>query len=161
MSLFESVSAGRILSKERQDEILLSLRSELKMIHAMLEKQQVWFSSLRNELGMNRYSRITPIPFPRVIYDNHLPAIYSCLKQEDLSLLHLAYSYLAIIDSSLARFGEIIEESKKTYVATQPYAGAQIRVDDLRQIGMKALDIICHHLTEAPLQYPHAVTHLP
>ena len=160
MGIFESISAERILTKEHKEVLLRALRSELQQIQSILAKQQLWFSKLRNDLGINTYSRITHIPLPRAIYDRHLPTFYSCLEPEDLRLLHLAYSYLSIIDATLARFDSIVEASKNTYPEYQRYAGAQMRVDELQRTGQKAQDIISHHLTGTKLQYVHTETHL-
>ena len=160
MGIFESVSAERLLTKERNGALLAALRSELHQIRSILEKQQEWFSRLRNELGINAYSRITHIPFPRAIYDRHLATIYLDMGAEDLRLLHLVYSYLSIIDATLANFDSIVTESKSTYPDYQRYAGAQMRVDELQRTGQKARDIILYYLTGTKLQFVHTETHL-
>jgi len=160
MSFFESVKAERLAGEERQREIVSALRAELQQIHALLDCQQDWFSKLRNHLGTNTYSRISHIPFPRAIYDGQRVAIYSCMPHEQLQLLHLAYSYLSIIDATLDKFDSIVEQSVRTYPEYQRYAGAQMRVDELKLTGLKAKDIIIHHLTGSKLEYVHSPTHL-
>ena len=140
--------------------MLSALRSEMQLILSKLEKQKTWLSQLRNELGINTYNRFSNIRFPRAIYDNHLPVIFSSMDSEDLRLLHLGYSYLSIIDDTLGDFDSIVDQSKRSYVEYQRYAGAQMRVDELQRVGQLARDIFEHHLTGTKLQFQHSDTPL-
>jgi len=140
----------------RKKEVAKALAFELLSIRDLVPQKKDLITKLGNTFKLDRYPNITPIPFPKAIYSQFLPTLYTELSIEQVGTLYLIYTYLGIVDDTLNNLDAIVAESKQRYTFhNQGHMGAAMKMGELEQILDRALDLLNYNIDGKTKQYQY------